>query len=117
MEEGEDGTRGESSRMATPAPGGATPMHGGGETPMPDTGESEDTTPARPVNRFLDVDDATRASSGGGSPLRQATETTADVEMAEPDLDAPAKTSGGMEATAKQVTKPAEGVADRMDET
>lgn len=114
MEDGEDGARGESSRMGTPAPG-ATPMHGGGETPMLASGDGGGSTPARPSNRFLEVDDATRGSSRAASPSRQTAELSVDVEMME--HEGPPKDSKGMEATAQQVAEPAEGMTEKMDET
>ncbi|KAK4548766.1 hypothetical protein LTR36_008539 [Oleoguttula mirabilis] len=117
MEDGEEGTKGESSRTGTPAAGGRTPMPDGGETPMLGSGEAGDATPARPANRLLEIDDATRSSSRVASPSRHAAETPGDVEMAESALGTPAKTSMGMEASVAQVVVPAEGVTDTMDET
>ncbi|KAK5119414.1 hypothetical protein LTR85_007514 [Meristemomyces frigidus] len=116
MEDGEDGTKGESSRMGTPA-GGRTPVPDGGETPMPSSGDAGGATPARPANRLLDIEDATRSSSRAASPSRQPAETPGDVEMAESAMIVPAKTSTGMEASVAQVVEPAEGITDKMDET
>lgn len=92
-------------------------MPDGGETPMPGSGDAGDATPARPTNRLLDVEDATRASSRAASPSRHSAETLGDVEMAESVQVPPAKTSTGMEASVAQVVEPAEGVTDKMDET
>ncbi|EMC96015.1 hypothetical protein BAUCODRAFT_148853 [Baudoinia panamericana UAMH 10762] len=110
--DGDDATRGESSRLGTPTPaGGRTPMmHAeGGETPMQ---EQEDETHAdaskAPTNKFLDVEDAMRAGSRTASPSRRAKES--DVEMVEPEQVPPPKNSVGMEASVQQV-------ADAMDET
>ena len=111
---------GESSRMGTPAPGERTPLPPGGETPVPQSGEAGSSTPARPTNRFLEVEDAMKLpSSGAVSPLRQEVETPrADVEMEEPTIEPPPKTSTGMEAASNQVAEPAEdGLVDTMDET
>lgn len=115
MEEGEAGTRGESSRTGTPAPGGVTPLHGGGETPLPGSGEAGGATPARPNNRLLDVEDATRTSSRAGSPPQQTAEASVDVDMLE--HEGPPKDSKGMEATVQQVAEPAEGMNEKMDES
>lgn len=118
MEDGDDGTKGENSRMGTPAPDGRTPMREGGETPRPVSRDAGGATPARPVNRLLEVEDGTRAYSRATSPSRrQPGEAQADVEMAEPSLEAPPKTSTGMEASVNQVIQAAEGVTDKMDET
>ena len=111
--EGEDGTRGESSRMGTPAPG-ATPMHGEGETPFPASQDVGGSTQDRPANQSFETNDATRISSRAGSPPKQTAEASVDVEMLE--QEGPPKDSKGMEATAQQVAEPAEGMTEQMDE-
>ncbi|KAK1082518.1 hypothetical protein LTR33_003870 [Friedmanniomyces endolithicus] len=123
MEEGDDATRGESSRLGTPVPEGRTPMRvdDGGQTPMVSSPETGDGTPARPINRFLEVDDAvTRASSRAASPVLQAVDPTADVEMAETletgNKQPAPKDSAVMEETVKQVAEHAEDVPETMDE-
>ncbi|KAK1059930.1 hypothetical protein LTR74_012247 [Friedmanniomyces endolithicus] len=120
MEEGDDATRGESSRLGTPVPEGRTPMRvdDDGQTPMVSSAETGDGTPVRPINRFLEVDDAvTRGSSRAASPVLQAADPTADVEMAETGEKQPApKDSAVMEETVKQVAEHAEDEAETMDE-
>ncbi|KAK1062236.1 hypothetical protein LTR12_017309 [Friedmanniomyces endolithicus] len=123
MDEGDDATRGESSRLGTPVPEGRTPMRvdDGGQTPMISSAEIGDGTPVRPINRFLEVDDAvTRGSSRAASPVLQAVDPTADVEMAETletgNKQPMPKDSAVMEETVKQVAEHAEGVPETMDE-
>ncbi|KAK0274918.1 hypothetical protein LTR35_011340 [Friedmanniomyces endolithicus] len=120
MEEGDDATRGESSRLGTPVPEGRTPMRvdDDGQTPMVSSAETGDGTPVRPINRFLEVDDAVaRGSSRAASPVLQAADPTADVEMAETGEKQPApKDSAVMEETVKQVAEHAEDEAETMDE-
>ncbi|GAB7360867.1 hypothetical protein MBLNU230_g0853t1 [Neophaeotheca triangularis] len=62
--EGNDASvTGDRSRMGTPGPEGSTPRPDVG-TPLPDAGDDDnDDSSARPSNRFLEVDDATRANS------------------------------------------------------
>ncbi|KAK3111620.1 hypothetical protein LTR53_012941 [Teratosphaeriaceae sp. CCFEE 6253] len=123
----------ESSRLGTPVLGERTPMRvDGGETPLPGSGEAGDGTPARPANRFLEVEDATRASSRAASPSLHPSDPSADTEMTEAeaealetvDAQAPAETSTGMDAGVERVMAAAEGVAvsgqvepEGMDET
>ncbi|TKA83699.1 hypothetical protein B0A55_00286 [Friedmanniomyces simplex] len=123
VEEGDDATREESSRLGTPVPEGRTPMRldNGGQTPLMGSAETGEGTPARPVNRFLEVEDAvTRGSSRATSPFLQPVDPAADVEMAETlettTEQPPPKASTGMEASVKQVVEPAEGVPETMDE-
>lgn len=122
MEDGEDGemdTKGERSRMGSPAPGSRTPMPNeiSEVTPLPEVGES---SPARPANKFLEVDDTTRGSSRTGSPLMQAaTEPAVDVEMALEDgerLDSQRKLVVESEADEPAAT-PGDTVVEQMDET
>ncbi|KAI6815303.1 hypothetical protein KC340_g15702 [Hortaea werneckii] len=112
--EGEDGTRGESSRMGTPAPG-ATPMHGEGDTPLPASQDAGASTQEKPDNQSFETNDATRTSSRAGSPPKHTAEASVDVEMLE--QEGPPKDSKGMEATAQQVAEPAEGMTEQMDES
>ncbi|KAK0909840.1 hypothetical protein LTR91_019005 [Friedmanniomyces endolithicus] len=124
MEEGDDATRGESSRLGTPVPEGRTPMRvdDGGQTPMVSSAEVGDGTPVRPINRFLEVDDAvTRGSSRAASPVLQAVDPTADVEMAEAlevatEQQPLPEASTGVEALVKPAVEHAGGVPETMDE-
>jgi len=124
MDEGDDATRGESSRLGTPVPEGRTPMRveDGGQTPMVSSAEVGDGTPVRPINRFLEVDDAvTRGSSRAASPVLQAVDPTVDVEMAE-TLEAATEqqplpeASADVEASLKPAVDHADGVPETMDE-
>ncbi|KAK5743836.1 hypothetical protein LTR17_002458 [Elasticomyces elasticus] len=121
VEGSDDVTRGEGSRLGTPMLEGRTPgrVEDGSQTPMHvSLLEAGSGTPARPVNRFLEVEGAAGGlGSAAGSPLLQAVDPTADVEMAE-TLEVPqsAKASTGMEASVKQVFESAEGEAEGMDE-
>ncbi|KAK5115524.1 hypothetical protein LTR62_001183 [Meristemomyces frigidus] len=120
--QGDNGTRGESSRMGTPGADGRTPMRGdGGETPMlgtvADLGTGDDTL-ARPVNRFLEVEGSTRPSSGAASPSRLA--TVVDIDMTETAGDATmalSQASTGIEALASQGVEAAGDATEVMDET
>ncbi|KAK0307268.1 hypothetical protein LTR01_005914 [Friedmanniomyces endolithicus] len=124
MDEGDDATRGESSRLGTPVPEGRTPMRveDGGQTPMVSSAEVGDGTPVRPINRFLEVDDAvTRGSSRAASPVLQAVDPTVDVEMAE-TLEAATEqqplpeASADVEVSLKPAVDHADGVPETMDE-
>ena len=109
MEDGDDTTKGERSRVGSPGIDGRTP---GGETPMVGSGEAGDATPLRPTNRLLDVDGSTRISSRAASPARQPE----DVEMVESANDAEEKVATERPAVVAQNGDP-EGGADKMDET
>lgn len=120
----DDATRGENSRLGSPAPDGRTPRRAdGGETPVPASIEDGERTSARPVNKFLDVDDATRLSSRAASPSRVTEEQAGpDVEMSEPtvtvDAAAPRTAVPGFtETDAQDATEPTEGLQETMDET
>ncbi|KAK5138038.1 hypothetical protein LTR08_005835 [Meristemomyces frigidus] len=104
MEDDDDATKGESSGVGSPGTDGRTPMVG--------SGEAGDATPARPTNRLLEVDDATRLSSRAASPARQPE----DVEMDEAAHQVSEKLSTESPAAMAQISQP-EGVADKMDET
>ncbi|KAK3674443.1 hypothetical protein LTR78_005529 [Recurvomyces mirabilis] len=119
--EGDDATRGESSRLGTPAPDGRTPLRAdGGQTPMPVT-ETGDDTSVRPINRFLEVEGATRPGSCAASPARQGGAAAGgDVDMAEilnDNGEPPPQGSAGLEASVNQVVEPVEDVKMTMDET
>ncbi|KAK3652096.1 hypothetical protein LTR56_005227 [Elasticomyces elasticus] len=121
VEGSEDVTRGEGSRLGTPMLEGRTPLRvdDGSQTPMQGSLlEGGAGTPARPVNRFLEVEGAAGGmGSAAGSPLLQAVDPTADVEMAETlEVPQPVKASTGLEASVEQVLEPAEGDAEGMDE-
>lgn len=61
---------GDRSRMGSPVPEGSTPRPEV-DTPLPDAGDDEnERSSARPSNRFLEIDDATRANSRKQSPAR-----------------------------------------------
>lgn len=130
MEDGDEGDKDhkeDRSRMGTPEPGDATPMPGsstpipGGETPMLESGEIVGTSSPRPMNKFLDVDDATRTNSRVGTPRLDAKEPAGDVEMSEEsELESQAKDTAGMEAKDEQVETPAAPIgaeAEQMDES
>lgn len=112
--------------MGTPAPGESTPMPGGrtpvpgSETPMHESGETGTGSP-RPMNRFLEVDDATRSNSRVGTPRTGAKDPGGDVEMSEEgELDSQVKDTAGMEAKDGQVATPAPPIGaegERMDES
>ncbi|KAK3621140.1 hypothetical protein LTR56_016547 [Elasticomyces elasticus] len=121
VEGSDDVTRGEGSRLGTPMLEGRTPLRvdDGSQTPMHvsllETGSG---TPARPVNRFLEVEGAAGGmGSAAGSPLLQAVDPTADVEMAE-TLEVPQSVKGerGLEAGGTQVLESGEEEAEGMDE-
>ncbi|KAK5710020.1 hypothetical protein LTR17_019241 [Elasticomyces elasticus] len=118
VEGSDDVTRGEGSRLGTPMLEGRTPLRvdDGSQTPMHASSllEGGAGTPARPVNRFLEVGGV---GSVVGSPLLQAVDPTADVEMAETlEVPQPVKGERGVEAGGKHVLEPAEGEAEGMDE-
>lgn len=113
---GEEGAK-DTSRVGTPAPDSSTPTHNGlgGRTPLPESGDAGD---LRPMNKFLDVEDATRASSRIGSPSVRAIDPSQDdVEMTEESLEPQPKDSRGMEATVDQVITPAAPVGAEVPET
>lgn len=121
MEDGEDGSKPETSRMQSPAPDARSPQHSelGGGTPMHDAGDGGATP--RPANKFLEVDDAMRTNSRSGSPLVQPTQVQDDIEMGESSIGDSAneqKLGDSMEATeanTPQVSTPAADVA--MDDS
>ncbi|KAK4903292.1 hypothetical protein LTR27_000220 [Elasticomyces elasticus] len=118
VEGSDDVTRGEGSRLGTPMMEGRTPLRvdDGSQTPMHASSllETGSGTPARPVNRFLEVGGV---ASVVGSPLLQSVDLTADVEMAETlEVPQPVKASNGLEAGVRQVLGSAEGEAEGMDE-
>ena len=148
VEGGEEGKVEGRSRMGTPVPSGSTPIAEGEGTPMPTGGEETPlhaggvesgeggASPMRVTNKFLEVEDATRASSRAASPVVQLVESQeeADVEMGEDSvaLEPQPKTTGGMEVTEDQVkthegtqgteepdkvATPAEGMVEEMDES
>ena len=133
MDEGEEGAKGERSRMGTPAPGGSTPLPDGStpmpgdvagrETPMPESADTGVASPMRPAKKFLDVEGVdTRENSRVGSPMAQAIEAQGDVEMAEGEAllereqttetqqstTAERKADMDVDATQQQVSTPAE---------
>ncbi|KAK5704229.1 hypothetical protein LTR97_003244 [Elasticomyces elasticus] len=120
VEGSDDVMRGDGSRLGTPMLEGRTPLRvdDGSQTPMQGSAlEGGSGTPARPVNRFLEVEGAAGGmGSAAGSPLLQAVDPTADVEMAETMDVPPVKALTGLEASAKQVLEPAEGETEGMDE-
>ena len=116
--EGEEATKDGASRTGSPGPlDGRTPLLGG-DTPLPDGGaETGEATPARPTNRFLDIDDSTRSGSRAASPARRNNEAISDVEMAELHDDGVTRA----EDTAVLAVAPSQATdatsADAMDET
>ena len=120
-EELEAVTKAENSRAGSPAPDGRSPraLETGDMTPLPDSGDAGDATPARPTNRLLDVDDATRSNSHVASPLVHAMEPHGDVDMA----DSPALEQIGVESQPGKisdsggVSTPADENLETMDES
>jgi hypothetical protein len=110
MDGSEDGGKGESSMVGTPAAGGRTPMPEGGRTPML---EGSDATPL-PTNRFLDVEDATRTNSRAVSPLRQEETQGEDVDMSG---IGEGEDESAMAEAAGQPIEQVEAVAEQMDES
>lgn len=120
-DEGEEGAKGDQSGGNTPAlhDRSPRPTDGGDMTPIPGSGSADDATPARPVNRFLDIDDATRPASSASSPLAQPAQMADDIDMAEPlegDGQELAQT-GGDSMDMSQVATPSGGPVEGMDET
>ncbi|KAI5363753.1 putative THO complex subunit 7/Mft1 protein [Septoria linicola] len=91
------------------------PVDAGDATPIPESGEagegSVDGTPARPANKFLDVDDAARSGCHVSSPLSQPAQMPDDVDMG----DTPLAANESFEAS--QVATPQEAATETMDET
>jgi hypothetical protein len=117
---GEDGMKADTSRMNSPVPDGRSPRPAetGNATPVPESGENGGATPARPTNRFLDVDEGTRASSRVGSPLAQPMQMPDDVDMAESGgVESRPSTSDGLKGEGEQTGTPAADVVESMDET
>lgn len=80
----EDGENGKdpTSRVGTPGLGGQSPMRDGANTPLGESADTGKSTPFKPNNRFLDIEDSTRLSTRDS----QATSPVpyhGDVEMAE----------------------------------
>ncbi|KAF2211206.1 hypothetical protein CERZMDRAFT_106475 [Cercospora zeae-maydis SCOH1-5] len=110
---------GDNSGRNTPTQDGRSPQpaEAGDTTPMPDSGEagegSFEGTPARPTNKFLEVDDATRPGTRVSSPLSQPAHMPDDVDMGDTPL-ATAETPSNGEA---QGATPSDVVAEIMDES
>lgn len=120
MEDGEeeDENKDETSGANTPAQGGRSPQPVEGDaTPLQESGEAGDSTPARPANKFLEVDDSTRTQSRVSSPLAQATNLQDDVYMAETPLDGGEQAPASASVDASAVATPAQDIAETMDET
>lgn len=123
MDDAEDGTKEETSGRNTPIQDGRSPhpTDGGDATPLPESGEYG--TPARPSNKFLDVEDSTRPGSRVSSPLAQPASLPDDVDMAETPLageeSGDAKVDENVEASAEPTAAatPSADVAETMDET
>ncbi|WPH04879.1 Hypothetical protein R9X50_00777600 [Acrodontium crateriforme] len=112
MEDDDDDGKAETSATGTPANGGRTPAREiESETPLPESGDNEGTTPIRPTNRFLDVEDATRSNSRAASPSM----SQSDVKMSESTQDATPRLLEAMEGIddAAETTD----VNDTMDES
>ncbi|CAK1367428.1 hypothetical protein CB0940_10708 [Cercospora beticola] len=114
-----DKEEGDNSGRNTPMQDGRSPQpaEASDATPMPDSGEagegSFEGTPARPTNKFLEVDDATRSGSRVSSPLSQPAHMPDDVDMGDTPL-ATAETPSNGEA---QVATPSDAMAETMDES
>jgi hypothetical protein len=94
-EEGDEGSKAHASRADSEGPDRRTPRSGeqGDSTPIPEHDEAEESAP---INRFLEVDDSTRAGSRVASPLSKAADIEDDVDMTDPvmsTLDATAATT------------------------
>ncbi|SMY25576.1 unnamed protein product [Zymoseptoria tritici ST99CH_1A5] len=119
-DDGEDGVKANTSRMNSPGADGRSPRPAdtGNATPMVESGEGGGATPARPTNRLLDVDEATRSSSRTGSPLAQPVQMPDDVDMTEGGTaESRPSTAHGLEASADQAGTPMADVAESMDES
>ncbi|KJX95708.1 hypothetical protein TI39_contig1197g00001 [Zymoseptoria brevis] len=119
-DDGEDGLKANTSRMNSPGADGRSPRPAdtGNATPKVESGEGGGATPARPPNRLLDVDEATRSSSRTGSPLAQPGQMPDDVDMTEGGTaESRPSTAHGLEASADQAGTPMADVAESMDES
>ncbi|KAF7190625.1 THO complex subunit mft1 [Pseudocercospora fuligena] len=126
MDDVEDGPKDETSGRNTPIQDGRSPRptDAGDATPLPESGE--DGTPARPTNKFLEVEDATRPGSRMSSPLAQPASMPDDVDMAETPLAGSVgaelgdgKIDESMEVSAEQraAATPSADNVETMDET
>ncbi|KAF1820807.1 uncharacterized protein K489DRAFT_323240 [Dissoconium aciculare CBS 342.82] len=94
-EEGDEGGKAHASRADSEGPDRRTPRSGeqGDSTPIP---EHDEAAESAPINRFLEVDDSTRAGSRATSPLSKVADTEGDVDMTDTvmsTLDATAPTT------------------------
>lgn len=97
------------------------PVDAGGATPMADSVEagedSTEGTPARLTNKFLEVDDSTRAGSRASSPLSQPAQMPDDIDMDETP-QAEATITEPQSLVSSQVASPAKEQAEEtMDES
>lgn len=110
----------DNSGRNTPAQGGRSPqpVDAEGATPLPESGEAgEDSiegTPARLTNKFLELDDSTRAWSHASSPLSQPAQLPDDMEMDDTPL---AETATGASEASQLGTPAKEPVEETMDES
>jgi hypothetical protein len=124
--EGEDETgKDVMSGSNTPAHDGRSPRptDAGDSTPMQDSGDAGDGTPARPANKFLGIDDATRPNSRVSSPLAQPAQLPDDIDMAEtpfPDAVAADQAKTSDSVAVSEAATPAQDISENlesMDET